>query len=351
MTLIDIKNPKSEFDFQATLIGSNKNILQLGSYPSDFSNFVKNNDCDVTIVSHDDDFFESHGNKKFDVILLGNIIESKVDHTDFLKKLPSMLESGGCIVSSVSNISYITNRIQFLNNEFNFPENVFNHFNLNSLLLTLLDSSFSLKKLIRIKKNPDILNDTSVKHYAIPEELTKSILEDPESTTTNYVFSAIPVKSTDYKFKKWAMQFTKDIVSERLKEMTQYQNEHVVKIFRDREIDFLSKISSLESVLKENNVSVSDENMNKIQTIIDAKDKIISHHENALKEKDDVIFHHENALKEKDDVLHHHENALKEKDDVLRHHEQAIKDYKSTIDEIRNSKTWKILHKFVKSDD
>lgn len=320
MTLIDIKNPKSEFDFQAILIGNNKNILQLGNYPSDFSNFIKGNDCNVTIVSDDNDFFASHGNKKFDIILLGNIIESKIDHITFLKKLPSMLEIDGYIVSSVSNISYISNRIQFLNNEFNFPENIFNHFNLNSLLLTLLNSSFSLKKLIRIKKNFDILNDTSVKYYAIPEELTKSILKDPESTTTNYVFSAIPVKNTDYKFKKWAMQFTKDIVSERLKEMTQYQNEHVVKIFREREIDFLSKISSLESVLKENNLSVSDENMNKIQTIIDAKDEIIFHHENALKEQ-------------------------------RINHEKVINDYKSTIDEIRNSKTWKLIHKFTKSND
>ena len=153
MTLIDIKNPKSEFDFQAILIGNNKNILQLGNYPSNFSNFIKDNDCNVTIVTDDNDFFASHGNKKFDIILLGNIIERKIDHTTFLKKLSSMLEIDGYIVSSVSNISYISNRIQFLNNEFNFPENIFNHFNLNSLLLTLLNSSFSLKKLIRIKKN------------------------------------------------------------------------------------------------------------------------------------------------------------------------------------------------------
>ena len=365
MTLINTKNPKSEFDFQAILIGNNKNILQLGNYPSDFSNFVKDNDCNVTIVNDDNDFFESYGNKKFDIILLGNIIENKVDHTNFLKKLSSMLETDGYVVSSVSNISYITNRIQFLNNEFNFPENIFHHFNLNSLLLTLLDSSFSLKKLIRIKKNPDILHETSVKYYTISEELTKSILEDPESTTINYVFSAIPVKNTNYKFKKWAMQFTKDIVSERLKEMAQYQNEHVVKVLKDREVDFLSKISSLESLLKENNISVSDENMTKIQTIIDAKDEIIFHHENALNEKDEIIFHHENALKEKDDILQHHENALnekneiilhhenalKEKDDILQHHEQAISDYKLVIKEIRNSKTWKIINKFTKSDD
>ena len=124
MTLIDIKNPKSEFDFQAILIGNNKNILQLGNYPSNFSNFIKDNDCNVTIVTDDNDFFASHGNKKFDIILLGNIIERKIDHTTFLKKLSSMLEIDGYIVSSVSNISYISNRIQFLNNEFNFPENV-----------------------------------------------------------------------------------------------------------------------------------------------------------------------------------------------------------------------------------
>ena len=52
MTLIDIQNPKSEYDFQALLTGNNKKVLQLGNYPLEFSKFLKKNDCNLTILSN-----------------------------------------------------------------------------------------------------------------------------------------------------------------------------------------------------------------------------------------------------------------------------------------------------------
>ena len=40
--------------------------------------------------------------------------------------------------------------------------------------------------------------------------------------------------------------------------------------------------------------------------------------------------------------------ALKEKDIVLSHHENAINDYRSIINQIRSSKSWRITHPFTK---
>ena len=149
MIIVDTKTPKSKYDFQAILTGDNKKVLQFGRYPLVFSKFLKDNGCKLTIVTHNHKSLKY--NKKYDVILLGNSIETIVNHIDFLKKLPNMLETGGYIISSVSNISYIINRIQFLNNDFNFPSKTLHYFILGSLLFTLADSSFSLTKLIRIK--------------------------------------------------------------------------------------------------------------------------------------------------------------------------------------------------------
>ena len=388
MIIVDTKTPKSKYDFQAILTGNNKKVLQLGDYPLVFSRFLKDNDCNLTVATNDskslefdkkffdeiltepiDDlnFFKLHGNKKYDVILLGNIIETVTNHIDFLKKLPNMLETGGYIISSVSNISYIINRIQFLNNEFNFPSNTLHYFNLGSLLFTLTDSSFSLTKLIRIEKPVIFAQETSVKDYAIPVQLSSAILNDPESNTTDYVFSATPTKNIDHEFRKWLMGFPKDIVSERIKEIFHYQYEYVVKVLREREVDYLARISALETVLEENNITIKDENTSsesfKLKNIVDAKDKVIGHHEQALNAKDEIIKHHEGAIIDKEkrihDIVHakdkvigHHEQALKAKDKVIGHHEQALKakddlitHYENIINGLDRSTQLKILRK------
>jgi hypothetical protein len=376
MIIVDTKTPKSKYDFQAILTGDNKKVLQFGRYPSAFSRFLKDNGCKLTIVTNDHKSLKY--DKKYDVILLGNSIETITNHIDFLKKLPNMLETGGYIISSVSNISYIINRIQFLNNEFNFPSNTLHYFNLGSLLFTLSDSSFSLTKLIRIEKPVIFAQETSVKDYAISAQLSSAILKDPESNTTDYVFSATPTKNIDHESRKWLMGFTKDIVSERLKEIFDYQEKDVVNVLREREIDYLATIDALETILEENNITMNNKNTSsksfKLKNIVDAKDEVIKHHEGAIKDKekriydivnakDEIIMHHEGAIKDKekrihdivnakDEVIDHHEQALHAKDDVIYHHEQALKakddlitHYENIINSLDKSTQLKILRK------
>ena len=64
-----------------------------------------------------------------------------------------------------------------------------------------------------------------------------------------------------------------------------------------------------------------------------------------IKDKDGYIAYLEQSLKNKDAYL---EQALKEKDTVLSHHENAINDYRSIINQIRSSKSWRITHPFTK---
>ena len=73
--------------------------------------------------------------------------------------------------------------------------------------------------------------------------------------------------------------------------------------------------------------------------IIKNKDDYISHVENVVKEKDDYILQ---MIKAKDAHL---EQVLKAKD---AHLEQAIKQYQDTINQIRQSMSWRITHPFSK---
>jgi len=70
-----------------------------------------------------------------------------------------------------------------------------------------------------------------------------------------------------------------------------------------------------------------------------------THLAQTIKEKD---THLAQTIKEKDTHL---EIVIKDKDDVIKHHENAINDYIAQINEIKNSKSWKILHKFDKNKD
>ena len=63
--------------------------------------------------------------------------------------------------------------------------------------MTLFYSSFSLKKLVRLEKETNLF-DPDLKHYSIPQELIDSILAEPESTVTSYVFSAKYSKNIDH---------------------------------------------------------------------------------------------------------------------------------------------------------
>ena len=327
--------------------GSKKKILQLGHYSTDFSNYLKDNGCNLTILNT----VTNSSKEKFDIILIGNIIETIPNNIDFIKKLSDVLEIDGCIISSISNIAYITNRIQFLNNDFKFSPTILHNFNLNSLILTLFYSSFSLKKLVRIKKETNLF-DPDLKHYSIPQELIDSILAEPESTVTSYVFSAKYSKNIDHQNVKWILDFTKDITCEKLKESFHYINEHVVKVLRDREVHNLARIQVLEKLLKENKISTSgvSDKVAKLEDIITAKDNAMINLD--LEHKEELLFlagqrniTEEMKSKKNDELLSYIRYKYEAKINYL---EQVKIDLQNEIKLIRQNKILTFLRKWDK---
>ena len=327
--------------------GSKKKILQLGHYSTDFSNYLKDNGCNLTILNT----VTNSSKEKFDIILIGNIIETIPNNIDFIKKLSDVLEIDGCIISSVSNIAYITNRIQFLNNDFKFSPTILHNFNLNSLILTLFYSSFSLKKLVRLEKETNLF-DPDLKHYSIPQELIDSILAEPESTVTSYVFSAKYSKNIDHQNVKWILDFTKDITCEKLKESFHYINEHVVKVLRDREVHNLARIQVLEKLLKENKISTSgvSDKVAKLEDIITAKDNAMINLD--LEHKEELLFlagqrniTEEMKSKKNDELLSYIRYKYEAKINYL---EQVKIDLQNEIKLIRQNKILTFLRKWDK---
>ncbi|MGI0011647.1 MAG: DUF4214 domain-containing protein, partial [Nitrosopumilaceae archaeon] len=172
------------------------------------------------------------GFEKYDVVSIGDLERFK-DHEQLLKKLRSFLDNNGYIVCSVSNIAHISARIKMLNGDIKyessgiFDKNHLHFFTLDMIQLTLDVSGYRLVELRRVKEEFDLIRRTDLKHYTTPEELVRSILKDPEATTLQYVFKAIPTSHSDSSIRSWLMEFPRGITTQKLKEIFEHYKDQI----------------------------------------------------------------------------------------------------------------------------
>ena len=115
------------------LIGSGKNVLDLGCWDGSISEIIKNNDNNVSGVEVSDVAIKKAREKginvfdidlnsdwqgsikeKYDVILAGEIIEHIFDTDKFLQNIYGALKEGGCLVLSTPNVASLGRRIFLL---------------------------------------------------------------------------------------------------------------------------------------------------------------------------------------------------------------------------------------------
>jgi len=317
----DLKNPKDSDDFKIVLVGIGKKVLGFKTPTDGIVEILKSQNCKVTqieansnytkqlekttdkIIVNDIEtlnFEETLGSEKFDVILLGDILVRIRNPEQLLKKLKGFLLKNGYIVCSIPNIAHVNIRIKLLNGEFGcnskglFDDSNLRFFTLDTILSMLAISGYSINKLYRVKEDINLEHSTDLKHYTVPQELVESIIKDPEATTSQYVFSAVSTLDNNLATKEWLTEFSKDITTERLGELLRY--------YRD----------DLHEVLQEK-VQKKDSDITTLRKLIQEKDLDITTLRKLIQEKD-----------------------------------LDIATLRKLIQEIRNSFTWKTLHKFDK---
>ncbi len=160
--------------------------------------------------------------KKYDIIII-NEIECFVDVEKVLKKTCKLLKEDGFVICSIYNMGYISNRLKILNGDITFEKNgifkkeILHNFSLELFLLELELCGYKINELCRIEKKFDILEEPDLKYEVISLELIKSILKDPESTTYQYILKIFPKIKNIPEIKKQLMEFSKNIVTEDLK--------------------------------------------------------------------------------------------------------------------------------------
>ncbi len=216
---IDLTNPSNAHDFQIILTGKNKKVLEVGTSTGYITKILKKHDCKITGIEENPDFAASAKkftekmiigdveslelsyhlkDEKFDVILLGDILEHLKYPDIFLKKLHPFLNKNGYLVCSIPNISHIVIRLQLLNGNFDYTstglldDDHLKHYTLKTISSLLRKADFKFQKLHRVKTEFYLPHRSDLDKSLFPLLLVDCILKDPEATTYQYVFSAAP---------------------------------------------------------------------------------------------------------------------------------------------------------------
>ena len=253
-------------DYQASLVGNEKNTLLFETVPNTLSEILIKQKCKVKkIVTNQNEktrvqdqknalILEDEnnpledlvGSEKFDVIVLGDFLHCIKYPVIFLKKLKDFLNTDGYLVLSITNIGHAYNRIKLLNGEFVYTEdglineNFLRFFTFETILHLVSDTNYSITKLYREKEDLDLVHRKDLKYYTIPLELIKSIKNDPESLVSKYVFSISPA-STDSSKIDYLKEFPKSLTTERLKEFMRYYKGDLAETY-DRIIEEKNKV-------------------------------------------------------------------------------------------------------------
>ncbi len=85
-----------------------------GIEPNKVSAAIAGTKLDYVFVGIVEDFIQKHPDKKFDVIVFGDVLEHIVDPSEVLNQCHSLLVEGGVIVASIPNVSHIAIRAMLL---------------------------------------------------------------------------------------------------------------------------------------------------------------------------------------------------------------------------------------------
>jgi O-antigen biosynthesis protein len=142
-TEVDTSADKSAAAQLVQLTGENKVVLEVGPATGYISSALRQRGCTVVGVeidpeaaevarSHADEvivanveelnFSEAFGDRRFDVVMFGDVLEHLVDPARTLAKTRETLTSEGYVVASVPNVAHSSVRLMILDGEFGYTE-------------------------------------------------------------------------------------------------------------------------------------------------------------------------------------------------------------------------------------
>ena len=371
---IDLENPKTSHDYQILLTGERKKVLELGPATGYISNILKIHDCQVVGIENDPNFAKQAkkildkvivgdieeldlkkalGSKKFDVILIGDVLEHLKNPEKLLQKLPRFLAKDGYLVCSIPNITHGSIRLKLLNGEFAYKETGLldkTHLRFYTLesIISLFDSTgYSITELNKVKEDLFGADGADINPNSIPGELIEVLLQDEESTTFQYVFKAFPEDVKKLDNKKWLKKITstptKNLKSKLGNYISQVETLQKINLLHTSEIQEKdSEITSLQKTSKE-----KDSEITSLQKTSKEKDSEITSLQQSIETHDKEDLSKKN--KELQDFVVQSEKAVAAKQNEIETLQKSIEIYQNMITEIHQSFVFRMLKKYDNS--
>ena len=213
---IDLQNEDNPQTQQVLLVGFNKTVLEVGAATGYVTKELKKRGCRVTCIESDHkmaliakrfceeiivedveeiDLGEVLGRKKFDVVLLGSILEHLREPEKVLKKLIKLLKPSGYVVATIPNIAHGSVRLSLLTGKFEYRSNGLldrthlRFFTRESMERMFRNVGLDIVEIRELKL--DIFSAPNIKlKQDFPEVLVYSIRQDPEATVYEFVVKA-----------------------------------------------------------------------------------------------------------------------------------------------------------------
>ncbi len=137
------------------------------------------------------------GGERFDVILLGDVLEHLRHPERALVGFHSLLRPGGCLVVSLPNVAHASVRLALLQGAFDYrPEGLLDATHLRfftraSLLATFAVSGWSVQDLALVERGP-FDTEIPLEPARVPVPVLHGLAEDPDSRVYQFVFCARP---------------------------------------------------------------------------------------------------------------------------------------------------------------
>ena len=224
---LDPLDPNDPRAIAIRLIGPNKNVLELGPATGRVTRILHELGCRVVAIEIDHSVAEKVrpycselilgnleqlslserlGERRFDVILAGDVLEHLTDPAKLLRELKGYLSESGYLVVSIPNIAHGSIRLLLLQGKFPYTDigildrTHLRFFTLDTILQMLGEVGFVAVDVKRVRKDPfkqPYIEGPSLDGPDLPMEIRKVIESDPEAATVQFVLKAVLADSRE----------------------------------------------------------------------------------------------------------------------------------------------------------
>jgi 2-polyprenyl-3-methyl-5-hydroxy-6-metoxy-1,4-benzoquinol methylase len=220
---VDLSDTEATSTQLVVLTGRNKRVLEIGPATGYITRVLRERGCTVTCVEVDPDaaelakrwseriivgdveridLDEALPGERFDVILLGDLLEHLVDPGGLLTRCRAFLRRRGYVVASVPNVAHASVRLALLAGTFRYTEwglldrTHLRFFDKAGLEALFEGSGYAVREWRR-KTNDPFETELELREEDFPPRLVEAMRNAPEALTYQFIVRAEPVRSRE----------------------------------------------------------------------------------------------------------------------------------------------------------